>query len=195
MPRVVSEIEGVGWVSDDQDEDAAFARVYSSSYHLILRYCYRRIGDMESARELAQETFVVAWRRHRDAPESVMPWLYGIARRVLADHWRAGRVRPVTVPMAETVEVAVDDGGFAVAALAQDLRRAFAGLSESDREVLRLVTWEELDLSAAAQVLGCSRTAAAVRLFRARQRLARLIDDPPAVRTRRAPATVRGGVR
>lgn len=182
-------------MSDDQDEDAAFARVYSSSYHLILRYCYRRIGDMESARELAQETFVVAWRRHRDAPESVMPWLYGIARRVLADHWRAGRVRPVTVPMAETVEVAVDDGGFAVAALAQDLRRAFAGLSESDREVLRLVTWEELDLSAAAQVLGCSRTAAAVRLFRARQRLARLIDDPPAVRTRRAPATVRGGVR
>ncbi|WP_091619502.1 RNA polymerase sigma factor [Micromonospora peucetia] len=178
-----------------QDEHAVFARVYSSSYHLVLRYCYRRTGDMESARELTQETFVVAWRRHRDAPESTMPWLYGIARRVLADHWRARRVRPVTVPMTETFDVMVDDGGFAAVGLAQDVRRAFAGLSESDREVLRLVTWEDLDLSAAARVLGCSRPAAAVRLFRARQRLARLMDDPPVVRTRKAPATVRGGVR
>ncbi|WP_435126164.1 RNA polymerase sigma factor [Micromonospora tulbaghiae] len=179
----------------DQDEHAAFARVYSSSYHLVLRYCYRRVGDMESARELAQETFVVAWRRHRDAPESVVPWLYGIARRVLADHWRARRVRPVTVPMAETVEVMVDEEGFAVAGLAQDLRRAFAGLSESDREMLRLVTWEELDLSAAARVLGCSRTAAGVRLFRARQRLARLMDNPSTTPIRGVPATVRGGTR
>lgn len=177
----------------DQDEHTAFARVYSANYPLVLRYCYRRIGDMESARELAQETFVVAWRRHRDAPESVLPWLYGIARRVLADHWRARRVRPVTVPMAESVDV-VDDGDFAAVTLAQDLRRAFAGLSESDREVLRLVTWEELDLSAAAQVLGCSKTAVAVRVFRARRRLARLLDNPPAVRAQKVSATVREGV-
>lgn len=182
-------------MGNDQDERAAFARVYSSNYHLVLRYCYRRIGDIESARELAQETFVVAWRRRRDAPESVLPWLYGIARRVLADHWRARRIRPVTVPIGETVEVGAEDDEFAAVGLVQDLRRAFARLTESDREVLRLVAWEELDLSAVARVLGCSRATAAVRLFRARQRLARLMENTPVVRTRAAPAAVRGGVR
>jgi RNA polymerase sigma factor (sigma-70 family) len=181
-------------VGNDHDDQAAFARVYSSSYHLVLRYCYRRIGDMESAKELTQETFVVAWRRNRDAPESVTPWLYGIARRVLADYWRARRVRLVTVPMGETVDVMVEDGRFSAVGLLQDLRRAFARLSESDREVLRLVLWEELDSSAVARVLGCNRGAVAVRLFRARRRLARLMEDPPAVRTRTAPATVRGGL-
>ncbi|MFG3716159.1 RNA polymerase sigma factor [Micromonospora sp. NPDC047730] len=183
-------------MSVDQDEHAAFERLFSSSYHLVLRYCYRRLGDMECARELAQETFVVAWRRRRDAPGLLVPWLYGIARRVLADHWRAGRARPVTVPMTDRVDVGEADGSLEAVGLVQDLRQAFARLSESDREVLRLVTWENLDMAGVARVLGCGRAAAAVRVFRARQRLARLLNAPSSTAPmRRSPRPVRGGVR
>lgn len=182
-------------MSAEPEEHAAFERVFESSYHLVLRYCYRRTGDMECARELAQETFVVAWRRRRDAPDQVVPWLYGIARRVLADYWRAGRARPVTVPLAEMPDGGEIDGAFEVVGLVQDLRLAFRSLSESDREVLRLVTWENLDLAGVARVLGCRRPAAAVRLFRARQRLARLLGAPATSASSTATAAVHGGVR
>lgn len=183
-------------MSAGQDEHAAFERVFESSYHLVLRYCYRRTGDVERARELTQETFVVAWRRRRDVSTVAVPWLYGIARRVLADHWRAGRARPVTVPLADALDVGGLDASFEVVELAQDLRGAFRRLSEPDREVLRLVTWEHLDMAGVARVLGCGRAAAAVRLFRARQRLARLLDVPAAAESmRESGAPVRGGVR
>ncbi|MBB4962034.1 RNA polymerase sigma factor [Micromonospora polyrhachis] len=170
--------------------------MFESSYHLVLRYCYRRVGDVEHARELTQETFIVAWRRRGDMSTVPVSWLYGVARRVLADHWRAGRARPVTVPLADTLDACGLDGSFDVVELAQDLRGAFRRLSESDREVLRLVTWENLDLAGVAQALDCGRAAAAVRLFRARQRLARLLDAPAAAEsTRRSRAPVRGGTR
>lgn len=165
-----------------RDERAAFEQAFESCHELVLRYCYRRTGDIECARELTQETFVVAWRRRRDAPDQMAPWLYGIARRVLADYWRAQRARPVTVPLANTVEVGEPDAAIESIGLVEALRSAFQRLSEADREVLRLVTWEGLGLKGAALVLGCSRPAAAVRLFRARQRLARLLETP-------APAT------
>ncbi|MFY1623638.1 RNA polymerase sigma factor [Micromonospora sp. WMMD723] len=178
----------------DQHEHETFTRSFASSYHLVLRYCYRRVGDMELAQELTQETFVVAWRRRHAEPSQPLPWLYGIARRVLADQWRARRSRPATVPMAG-VDVPSEGGEFEAVGLAHDLQRAFARLSEPDREVLRLVTWEELDVSAAAQVLGCSRTAAAVRLFRARQRLARLMNVGAPSTAPKALTPARGGIR
>ncbi|MEV4481875.1 RNA polymerase sigma factor [Micromonospora coxensis] len=177
------------------DERAAFERVYAASYPLVLRYCYRRVGNVEQAKELTQETFVVAWRRRGDVPTPALPWLYGIARRVLADHWRAGRARPVSVPLAESSDGGAVDGGFEVVGLLQDLRRAFGALSESDREVLRLVTWENLDVTGVARVLGCTRAAAAVRIFRARQRLAQLLHQPPSVSSAKSAAVVRGGQR
>jgi RNA polymerase sigma-70 factor, ECF subfamily len=49
-------------------------------------------------------------------------------------------------------------------------------LSESDREILRLVTWEGLDAAAAASVIGCSPATFRVRLHRARRRLAASLE-------------------
>ena len=74
------------------------------------------------------------------AEPETLPWLYGVARRVVANQERSARRR---------------------------LR-----LGQADREVLRLAAWEELQPAEIAAVLGCSANAAAVRLHRARQRLA-----------------------
>lgn len=51
------------------------------------------------------------------------------------------------------------------------LRCAMARLSDRDREVLMLAAWEQLAPAEIAAVLGCSRSAANVRLHRARKRL------------------------
>jgi len=58
---------------------------------------------------------------------------------------------------------------------------ALAALRPSDQEALRLIEWEQLDVAAAAQVMGCSAATFRVRLHRARRRFARALgqaDEP-----------------
>jgi RNA polymerase sigma-70 factor (ECF subfamily) len=56
------------------------------------------------------------------------------------------------------------------------LAAAFTQLRQNDREVLMLVAWDGLDGTRAARALGCSRGAFAVRLHRARRRLATALE-------------------
>ena len=58
-----------------------------------MRYALRRT-DAESARDVVAETFLIAWRRLSAVPadpDQVTPWLYGVARRVLANAERSRR--------------------------------------------------------------------------------------------------------
>jgi RNA polymerase sigma-70 factor, ECF subfamily len=57
------------------------------------------------------------------------------------------------------------------------VRKALALLSERDREALILVAWHELSGARAARAAGCTRAAFAVRLHRARARLAAQLDS------------------
>lgn len=158
---------------NDRDE-RWFTSVYAAHYPDIVRYGVRRLADPEVSAELAQEVFMVAWRRRDQVPDRSLPWLYGVARRLLANQWRARRSRPAPVPMADPDLVAQPPGGSRpeVAAELVDLAAALATLSDLDQEILRLVGWEQLTVTEAAAALECSRTAAGVRLHRARRRLA-----------------------
>jgi DNA-directed RNA polymerase specialized sigma24 family protein len=67
---------------------ATVAQLYREHYDSVLSYAARRI-DPDTARDIAAETFLVAWRRSTAVPQDprlVRPWLYGVARRVL---WNA----------------------------------------------------------------------------------------------------------
>jgi len=150
-----------------------FEAIYESNYHRILGYALRRTSRDEAA-DVVAETFLVTWRRLEDVPdgEAARLWLYGTARRVLANQERAqrrrgrlaGRVRAALVP-----EVEPAPGGPEVNLAAV----AFAKLRVDERELLALVAWEELDAGEIAQVYTCSRNAARIRLHRARRRFAR----------------------
>jgi RNA polymerase sigma factor (sigma-70 family) len=152
-----------------------FNAVYAAHYSHIVRYLLRRLSDPEACVELAQDVFVVAWRRRTEVPDHCLPWLYQVARRLLANHRRASQAAPQVVPLTDVDIRGMqgDTGGTgqdSISAVA-DVRAALATLPELHQEILRLVGWEELTASEAAIVLGCSRTAATVRLHRARRRL------------------------
>ncbi|MDQ4067992.1 MAG: sigma-70 family RNA polymerase sigma factor, partial [Actinomycetota bacterium] len=105
------------------------------------------------------------------------PWLYGVARRVLANQRRGNRRRTGLSLRLRGQEVATVDVEVPVVA-AEDRRTVLAALSrlrESDQEILRLAVWEELAHREIASVLGCSEASVAVRLHRARSRLAAAI--------------------
>ncbi|MEV7658624.1 sigma-70 family RNA polymerase sigma factor [Streptomyces anulatus] len=98
-----------------------------------------------------------------------MPWLYGVARRVLANDRRAARRRR-DLSDRLAVQPQADAHAEEVIGLT-DVARAFSRLSSQDQEVLRLCLWKELTPSEIAQVLGQAQIAVRVRLHRARQRL------------------------
>jgi RNA polymerase sigma-70 factor (ECF subfamily) len=157
-----------------------FTDAYAAHYDAVRRYCYRRIRDAGAAEELAQEVFLTAWRRG-DRPHAVLPWLYGIARGILANRWRAQHRAAPTVPLPDSDggDVAASAGAEESVPVRLDVEAALLSLAEADQEILRLIAWEQLDLAEAASVLGCRRATAAVRLHRARRRLLRALDPPP----------------
>jgi RNA polymerase sigma factor (sigma-70 family) len=156
------------------DRAEQFSDLYRGHYEDVLRYALRRT-DPETARDIAAETFLVAWRRLDAVPaDSGMagPWLYGVARRVLANSARSrARAARLTARLGRDRRDAHTADAAGVIAESDRLRSALATLSELDQEALRLVGWEELDLAALALAMGCSRATMAVRLHRARRRL------------------------
>ncbi len=157
---------------DDGARRTRFEEIYDAYSGLILLYARRRTTE-DGALDVVAETFTTAWRRMDDVPSGVeaRPWLYGVARRVLANQRRSERRRSALEQ--RLVAERCPDAGPTVPTDDGLVARAFAALGEGDRELLRLVGWDGLDREDIAALLGCSRAAVRVRLHRARQRFAR----------------------
>lgn len=142
----------------------------------------RRRADLEVAREVAAETFAVAWRRVAEVPDEPRAWLLGVARRVLANRRRGERRGRALV--ARLVALGAPAAPDPVDLVGGDLglRDGFAALSARDREILALVAWEGLAPAEVAQVLGISAPMASARLHRARARLRLALADEPVAR-------------
>jgi RNA polymerase sigma-70 factor (ECF subfamily) len=154
---------------DEERLFEAYFRVYAARVHT---FALRRI-DPDAAKDVTAETFSIAWRRRNEIPAEPLPWLYGIARGVLANEQRAANRRRALAArlLAEPTPAGTAIGGD------HEILEALAALRESDRESLLLSAWEGLTTREAARVMGCSAAAFAVRLHRARRRLARILDE------------------
>jgi RNA polymerase sigma factor (sigma-70 family) len=141
-----------------------FAQTFEEHYRAVTAYALRRTTPAE-AEDAVAETFLVAWRRLDELPEEAKPWLLGVARRVLANQRRAAGRRHALAEI-----VAGTPAGEADPPRRPAVLQALARLSDSDREVLLLVAWDGLSIQEAAAALRCTRTAAKVRLHRARRR-------------------------
>ena len=160
------------------DDNERFRALFGAHRAAVLAYARRRV-DPDAAADVVAETFLVAWRRLDAVPEDALPWLYGVARKVIGNQRRAHRrSRALVDRLGRTgVAEASADSLEHRYATADALRSALAGLGERDREALRLVAWEGLDPERAARAAGCSRATFAVRLHRARRRLAAAMQD------------------
>jgi RNA polymerase sigma factor (sigma-70 family) len=164
-----------------QGDATGFRELYGRYAERIHRYHLRRCGDAEAAHDLTAETFAQAWfarRRFRDeAGGSTAPWLYGIARNVLLESVRRGRIeRDAAMRLGvferldrEPVAAEPDEGWL------DGLDEALAGLSEAERAAIELRVVQGLEYDDVAAALSTTAPAARVRVSRGlsalRQRL------------------------
>ena len=138
----------------------------------VLAYARRRVKSEADAEEITAETFAIAWRKQVSVPaDSVLPWLYGVARRLIANHYRQAsrRTRLIEKLMSQPAPVTSQDKG-----LNLDLLYILQQMRPADRELLELVAWEELSHEQIGAMLGTSANAIAIRLHRARARFRQL---------------------
>ena len=70
----------------------AFEELFTGHYWAVRAYVLRRV-PAASAEDVLAETFLVAWRRLDSLAEDPLPWLFGVARRLMANQQRAERRR------------------------------------------------------------------------------------------------------
>lgn len=155
--------------------DDRLTRLYEKHNRAVRAYCLRRIGD-DGAADAVAEVFAVAWRRIDDLPadEMALPWLYGVARRVVSDHYRSqNRRMRLTRKLSGIGAVGPTQPDWQIVQRAEydQVHAALNGLREKDRELLLLAAWEELSNDQIAEVVGCSTRAAAQRISRAKRKL------------------------
>ena len=159
-------------------QDRRFESCFRDNYPAVLAFAIRRLPDRATAEDAASETFAVVWRRRDLIPDEPLPWLFGIALRVVANQRRSVQRRDRLGDRLEQEAGSGADVPEPVDALGRRdaFSRAFQRLSEDEREVLRLVAWDGLSTREAASVLECSAAAFRVRLHRARRRLAKHLE-------------------
>lgn len=181
-----------------EDREAACAALYGI-YAPRVRGFFARAGAGEEARDLTQDTMFRVFRNiakfRGDADFS--SWVFTIARRRWASHWRerrAAKRRGIEVSLSEPVgtgdeersdveEVLVseDPGPERRAEDRQRLRRVAGGAAQLPpqmRRCFQLRMGQDLGVPEIARLLGLSDQTVKSHLYQARRRLGPLLDDP-----------------
>ena len=160
-------------------EDAdAFRHLFDRHFDAVWNYLRRRVGH-DVADELASEVFLTAFRtRHRYQPigDSALPWLYGIAAKLLARNYRreTRKLRAYArtgVQRSEELDIESVLGRIAAHYRGRAVAAALAELRREDRETLFLSAIVGLTHSEIAEALGVAEGTIGSRLHRARGRL------------------------
>jgi RNA polymerase sigma-70 factor (ECF subfamily) len=168
------------------DRERQFHVLYQAYYRPILAYAVRRLGPADDAADVVADVFTAAWRRIDQVPPAPDDrlWLYGVAQRVVAGRRRsARRLRNLTARLRADHGLPRPQLPGARDASSDCLLEALDRLSPAEREALQLVLWDQLSHAEAAQVLGCSVNAVAIRVHRAKARLRADLTGRPASHT------------
>jgi RNA polymerase sigma-70 factor (ECF subfamily) len=160
--------------------DAEFEALFHAHQQPITAYLVHLLGDAERGEELAQETFLRAYRELVRGVRLEHPkaWLYRVATNAATDHLRRARLLK-WLPLLEAERdpaVRTPDPADGVAEHLV-VQTALARLRPRYRIPLVLHVCESLSTAEIAEVLGISRNAVKMRLSRAREQLRCALRD------------------
>jgi RNA polymerase sigma-70 factor (ECF subfamily) len=167
-------------------ESEFFERLYAQHFDRVAAYLLART-DRDTAADVLAGTFETAWRRIADVPDEPLPWLLGVARRVLANARRSSSRQVALVDRIGQATSASSSDPAGESAISASLLEAISSLTPSQQEALLLVAWDGLSEREAALALGCTRVAFAARVHRARSRFRTALTNDETWRDRHAP--------
>jgi RNA polymerase sigma-70 factor, ECF subfamily len=153
-------------------EDQLFETIYEQTARPLWAYVARISGDVSAADDILQETylrFLNASRRPAEV-EEWKPFLYKIATNLVYDRFRTLKRRGETEIAESSAEA---DTGLAAGV---EVSQVFSRLKRQERVLLWLAYVEGYDHRQIAQVANVNKLSVKVLLFRARRRLAELIE-------------------
>lgn len=154
----------------DEQRIERFRAMYDAGYPKMVAFVVRRARNRDDTDDIVGDIFMTAWRRLDDAPTEELwnAWLYGIAKRVLSNHYRSiDRRRRLTERVGSVAVPVESEAGPTI------VNDALGHLAASDREILTLAVWDDLSNDEIGVALGIPPSTVAVRLHRARKRLGR----------------------
>jgi len=168
------------WVSQSlAGSREAFARIVEAYQALVCSLAYSATGDLCQSEDLAQETFLIAWKELRQLrePDKLRPWLCRIARSVIgrASHRQAREPAYAGQPLEVLENTSAAGPSPAEGAINREeeviLWRSLARIPEIYREPLVLFYREEQSVASVAEKLELSQDAVKQRLSRGRKLL------------------------
>lgn len=177
------------------ESDARFVDLYDRFHRPVYAYCRRRT-TADQVDDVVADTFLVAWRKIDQVPRGseVLPWLYGVAYRVLGHQWRgSGRRSRLERKLGVVGHEApsTPDEVILVRSESRQVLQALSRLNPTDKEILLLSAWEELPQNDIAVVLNINIGAVRQRLYEAKKNLARQYDRLE--KKHNTPAAKKGG--
>jgi RNA polymerase sigma-70 factor, ECF subfamily len=156
--------------ADPEQPDAprALLALYDRALPVVYGYFVRRCPDRATAEDLTSETFLAAMdaARRPEPPQIALPWLIGVARHKLADHFRR---RDAGIPVAEVPEVAGPADTWDAELDRLVAESTLARLSEPHRAVLTLRYMDDRSVPECAELIGRTVHATEALLVRARR--------------------------
>ena len=153
-----------------QPADRAFERLYRRHAADVYRYALGVLHNPTDAEDVAQTTFMNAFRalQRGERPRAPLNWLISIAHNVCRQRFRQSARRPTEVEFGDSfADVSGEEEDWS----AQDIRRALAHLGFNQRAALVLRELEGRSYAEIAEILGLSLPAIEALLFRARRAL------------------------
>jgi RNA polymerase sigma-70 factor (ECF subfamily) len=171
------------WVRKSREGDTqAFGELVLRHQRMIHALTYRMTGSLADSADLAQEAFIRAFQRLEDfrGEAKFSSWLYQIAMRTCLN-WRKSHARREQLhrDWAEQ-QPAGGSEGESVAGLDDQSRRiqdVLMKLPTKQRAAIVLTVYEDMNHAEAATVLGCSEATVSWRVFAARRKLKRWLNQ------------------
>ncbi|MFL6448536.1 MAG: RNA polymerase sigma factor [Bryobacteraceae bacterium] len=142
-----------------------------------------QLKSRDLAEDIRQETLVrvleaVYTKKDLKHPERFGAFVNSVCNNVLLEHWRRKKTAGETLELTEQIDGGRNPESSAqIAQDASDLRRVLQKLHKRDRDLLRMIYWEERDRHEISRSTQTSVDHVRVMLHRAKRALRRYLDE------------------
>jgi RNA polymerase sigma-70 factor (ECF subfamily) len=153
----------------------AFGQLFREHRQALLRHALKKLGNLELAQDIVQETFVVLWNSDMlNKPDEVRGYLYGIVRHKILDEYRrnAMRLRYANERVNKVEEhYETPDQPLLTKELKKIIDQEIALMPERMREIFQMKKQQKLSIAEIATTLKLSEQTVKNQLYRATNRL------------------------